>query len=250
MKKLIVPIALLLVASASLAGDEAATEESPDPIEILKKADAAIKAVEAVSYSARSTPSGIAVNFVSPAEGSAVLVGWNDAWNMPEKFYVHLKMTPPGSEEEVELAGGGDGDMFFLVDHAGKKAYEDMDPNVLGSSGTTLQAFGMREFVHSHPFDDELGAETVEYQGVESVGGEECHKIYIDYGQNRGKSTWLFAKSDYLPRRRVQHFSIPDQGDGTFAIEVTKLEINPEVDPSIFKLTLPEGYQQVDDFAP
>jgi outer membrane lipoprotein-sorting protein len=250
MKKLIVPIVLLLAASASLAGDEAAAEESPDPIEILKKVDAAIKAVEAVSYSAKSTPTGIAVNFVSPAEGSAVLVGWNDAWGMPEKFWVHLKTTPPGSKEAVELTGGGNGDMFFLVDHTDKKAYEDMDPNVFGTSGNTLQAFGMREFVHNHPFDDEIGAETVEYQGVETVRGEECHKVYVEYGPGLGKSTWLFAKSDYLPRQRIRHFTIPEQGDGTLAIEVTKLEINPELDPSVFRLDLPEGYEQIDDFAP
>jgi outer membrane lipoprotein-sorting protein len=250
MKRLIVPLVLLLVASASLAGDEAAAEDSPDPIEILKKVDAAIKAVSAVSYTAKSTPSGIAVNFVSPAEGSAVLVGWNEAWGMPEKFRVHLETTPPGSDEQVELTGGGDGDMFFLIDHTSKKVYEDMDPNVLGSSGNTLQAFGMREFVHSHPFDDEIGAETVKYEGVETVGGEECHKIFIDYGQGGQKSTWLFGTSDYLPRRRVQHFTIPEQGDGTLAIEVTKLEINPEIDPSVFRLVRPEGFEQIDDFAP
>jgi hypothetical protein len=250
MRKLIVAIALLVVASASLAGEEAATEESPDPVEILKKVDAAIKAVGSVAYSAKSTPSGIAENFVSAAEGKAVLVGWNDEWDMPEKFYVHLTTIPAGSDETVELTGGGDGDMFFIVDHANKKAYEDMDPNVLGSSGNTLQAFGMREFVHSRPFEDEIGAETVEYQGVETVNGEECHKVYVDYGQNRGRSTWLFAKSDHLPRRRIQHFSIPGQGDGTFAIEVTRLEVNPEVDPSVFRLRLPEGFEQVDDFAP
>lgn len=250
MKKLIVPFVLLLLAPASFAGEEATAGDSPDPVEILKKVDEAIKAVKAVSYSAKSTPTGVAVNFVSPAEGSAVLVGWNDAWNMPERFFVHVEMTPPGAEKAVELTGGGDGEMFFIIDHAEKKAYEDMDPNVMGTAGNTLQVFGMREFVHSRPFDDEIGAETVEYQGVETVRDEECHKIYVEYGPGQGKSTWLFAKSDYLPRRRVQHFTIPEQGDGTFAIEVTKLEINPEIDPSVFKMVLPEGYEQVDDFAP
>jgi hypothetical protein len=82
------------------------------------------------------------------------------------------------------------------------------------------------------------------------VRGEECHKVYVEYGAGRGKSTWLFAKSDYLPRRRVQHFTIPEQGDGTFEIEVTKLEIDPEIDPTVFKMVLPEGYEQIDDFAP
>ena len=59
----------------------------------------------------------------------------------------------------------------------------------------------------------EIGAKVVKYEGVETVGGEECHKIFIDYGQGGQMSTWLFAKSDYLPRRRVQHFRMADPGD-------------------------------------
>ena len=247
MKKLILAILILAVVSGGAAAQD---EQGPDPIEILKKADAAIKEVDAVAYTARSTPTGIAENFVTAAEGEAIVVGWRDDWNQPEKFYVHLKTTKRGSDEPLELTGGGDGDMFFLIDHSEKKAYEDMDPNVMGSSGQTLQAFGMREFVHDKPFDDELDAPTVRYEGTEEVNGEECHKIFVEYADQNQKSTWFFDTDDYLPRRRVRHFSFGEQGEGTFTIEIVKLEVNPEIDASTFKIKLPEGYEQIDDFAP
>jgi outer membrane lipoprotein-sorting protein len=247
MKRLVIAIVMLILV---FGGTAAHDEQDPDPVEILKKADAAIKEVSGVAYTAKSTPTGIAENFVSAAEGEAVVIGWRDDWGQPEKYYVHITTTQQGSDEPLELTGGGNGEMFFLIDHSAKKAYEDMDPNVMGSSGNTLQGFGMREFVHDHPFDDEINAETVTYEGIETVNGEECHKILVEYPQPNQKSTWFFDTDDYLPRRRVQHFSMGDRGEGTIAIEIVKLEINPEVDASTFVLKLPEGYEQIDDFAP
>ena len=69
------------------------------------------------------------------------------------------------------------------------------------------------------------------------------------YSGGRGESTWFFSTEDYLPRRRIRHFTTPD-GDGSLDMTVTGLEIDPEVTADTFALRLPEGYQQVDDFAP
>ena len=69
------------------------------------------------------------------------------------------------------------------------------------------------------------------------------------YAGGQGESTWFFSKDDLLPRRRIRHFSMP-QGDGAIEINVAALETAPEADPALFKLALPEGYEQIDDFAP
>jgi len=150
----------------------------------------------------------------------------------------------------MEVTGGGNGDMFFLIDHGAKKAYEDMDPGVMGTTGRSLQAAGMLEFVHNAPFDDELNAEGVELEGEETVAGEPCHKIHVKYAGGAGESIWFFSKNDYLPRRRVQIFNIPGQGEGTLEITITKLEVNIEPEDDLFSMKLPEGYEQIDDFAP
>ena len=140
--------------------------------------------------------------------------------------------------------------MYFLIDHTAKKAYEDMDPGVMGTTGRALQGAGMLEFVHNAPFDDELNADGVELQGEETVAGEPCYKIHVKYAGGQGESTWFFSKNDYLPRRRLRMISIPGQGDGTIDITITKLEVNFDPADDLFRLKLPEGYEQIDDFAP
>lgn len=244
MRRLILLIGGLCLAPLAVAESETAPSEA---LEILAKADAAIKAVAGVRYKGSMKPSGIAVNFFPGGEGEGVMYGWNGS--TPEKFYARVTAKMPGSDEPVRMEGGGDGDSYYLIDHKTKKAYEDMDPGVLGSGGQILQNLGMSEYVHDAPFDDELAAETAELQGTEAVGGVECHKIHVVYRGGRGASTWFFSKEDFLPRRRVRHFDGPN-GDGAVEITISTLELDPKFDAGLFKLKLPEGYEQIDDFAP
>jgi len=139
--------------------------------------------------------------------------------------------------------------MYFLIDHATRKAYADMDPGVLGSSGQAIAGFGMVEFVHDAPFDDELGAETVELLEEAEVAGEPCHHVRVVYSGGQGESIWFFSKNDYLPRKRIRVFST-ERGEGAIETTVAKLEVDPELKPGMFEFELPEGYEQVDDFAP
>lgn len=241
-------IGLCLVSFAFAQEEEAAAGEKPnEAIEILKKVDAAIKAVDSVRYDVTTKPEGIATNFISVAEGSATMKGWNGS--IPEQFYAQVKTTMPGTEDPLELSGGGDGETFFIINHTTKKAYEDMDPGVMGSGARALQATAMLEFVHDTPFDDELNADSVELQGIEKVGEEECYKIYVVYAGGQGTTTWYFSKKDYLPRRRTRYFDLPE-GKGSLEIVISNLETDPEVSPDLYKLQLPEGYEQVDEFHP
>jgi outer membrane lipoprotein-sorting protein len=255
MKRALCLLACLLLIGFVLADDAEPTNEkeeesarSPAALEILKQVDAAIKAVHSVRYDATLQSSGAATRFAAPAEGSAVMVGWNRG--MPEKFYANVKTRKEDSEEIVELTGGGNGDMYFLIDHGTKKAYEDMDPAVLGSASRALSNFGMIEYVHDAPFDHEIDAEGLELLGEETIDGEACYKVHVEYGAGRGESTWFFSKKDLLPRRRVQQFSIPGMGDGVIETQISRLEVNVEPDESLFRMELPEGYAQIDDFAP
>ncbi len=62
-------IALTIFAAPLLAGGEKLT----DPREILKRADAAMKAVKTVSYEAKYTSEGWVKPFVADVEGKVVL---------------------------------------------------------------------------------------------------------------------------------------------------------------------------------
>lgn len=72
----------------------------------------------------------------------------------------------------------------------------------------------------------------------------------VVYSGGRGKSTWYVSKEDYLPRRRIRHISDPQRGEAEIDVVLSGLEVDPEVTAKLFKLELPEGYEQIDDFAP
>lgn len=240
-----------LAAFAEDAKDDPAAARSPEAMEILKKADAAARKVRAARFHSTSTPTGIVVNFVGPSEGEGVVEGWDEVLEGPRKFWSHVKTQPPGSDEAKEITGGGDGETYFLIDHSTRKAYEDMDPAVMGSNGTAVFFVGFAQFVHPAPYERDLDSEKVELLGKEEVAGEECYKVRTTYaGGAESGSTWYISTSDLLPRKRVRHYEVPQQGKGDLVVTLTRLEVDPDIEAGLFKMKLPEGYEQVDDFAP
>lgn len=239
MKRTFLPFLVCLLPAAAFAAAPSATE-------VLQQADAAIKAVDAVSYKVKIEPGGSAVGRAPELEGEGYMSGWDGSG--PAKFYARATTTRQG--QTLELEGGGDGESYYLIDHTGKKAWEDIDPLVLGRTGNFLRGLGMVEYVHNAPFDDELRAETKELQGTEEVGGVTCHKVHVVYAGGLGESTWFFGVDDHLPRRRIRHFTDGQGKPGSLTITVSDLVTDPKANPALFKLTLPEGYEQIDDFAP
>ncbi len=246
-------LALALAVGGGTLAEEGSAGEGMErderALDLLKKVDAAIKAIDRVRLEVSMKPTGAATNFAQTARGEAVMEGWDPAMNMPLRFYAHLETEGNEQQPAVTITGGGTGESFFVINHGTKKGYEDMDPAVLGSMGNTLLRAGMPEFVHHAPFDDELNAPGVVLLGEELIGGETCYKINVKYAGGQQESTWLFSKNDMLPRQRIIHFNNP-QFTGALETTITRLEIAPQIDASIFAMKLPEGYEQVDDFHP
>jgi hypothetical protein len=225
-----------------------ASEAEAKAREILGKAREAVGAVGAVSYTATTTPGGVAESFFSPARGRLIMVGWNGM--TPLRFYAHVKTVLPGSDQAIELTGGSDGRTFFLVDHRTKRGYENADPAVMGPGASPIRGLGIVEFVESAPFEDELQSAAVELVGTEEIDDHWCYKIRVIDADGHGESIWYFDKTSYLPRRRDQWFNIPDTGEGTLIRTVSDLEVNPEIDPVVFKMDLPADYERIDSATP
>jgi len=270
MKRLICLLTLTLFAAAAFAQDEGQTDppkpevkpevkketkkedaakRDPKAIEILKKVDETTKKVQAVRYHADLTVKGAMLQ-----RGGASMAGTvtftGIAGRSPEKYLIKAKMT--GSADAKELIVGGNGDMFFFVDPESKIVYEDLDPSVMGRRGAQVLALAMIEFTHATPFSDEINGQVVELKGEEKIGDVDCHKIRIEYSQVTGQvATWWFSKKDHLPRAVERIFTARDGSKGSTLMKITKLEVDPKLDESIFKTIVPEGYtKNTDDFAP
>ena len=264
MKRLICLLTLTLFATAAFAQDEGQTDppkpevkketkkedeakRDPKALEILKKVDATTKKIQAVRYHAERTVTGAGPGRGATIAGTVTFTGI--AGRTPEKFLIKAKMT--GSVDATEFIVGGNGDMFFFVDPESKIVYEDLDPGVMGQRGNRILRLAMIEFTHATPFSDEINGKVVELKGDEKIGGEDCHKIHVVYSQAGQVATWWFSKKDHLPRAVERFFTNPDGSKGSSLVKITKLEVDPKLDDSIFKTIVPEGYtKNTDDFAP
>lgn len=223
--------------------------EFTDPTEILTKADEASKALNAAKYTAKAKGLGADEPKLPNVECTVYMEGYKNG--RPEKFRIEAKITLPGSSEIKDIVFGGDGKDYYLIDHAKKIAYVDIDEAVLGSSRRVVGFLTMLEYVHDQPFSDEIKGETKELKGSEKVGSEDCYHVYVKYAQPGQEADWYFSKKDFLPRRVDRKFTPPSGGEpGGRQLIVTSLSPDPKFDKDPFKFELPAGFTKSDDFAP
>ena len=223
--------------------------ELTDPLEIVKKVDEAAKAVMAVKYNVVWEGLEAAAARTPRVEASVVasgLIGAN-----PEKYLIDAKITLPGATEPLRVTCGTDNDMFFVIHHHTKMAYEDIDPAVMGNVARFFQRALMVEYLHPTPFSDEINGRSRELRGSKTMDGEDCYEVHVVYAVARApEATWYFSKKDFLPRGRIDTFAPAGAQRQVWQKMVSNLVANPKLDESVFKLKLPEGYTKTDDFAP
>lgn len=247
--KCFLPVLLgFAISVAGVRADDQKPGELTDPVEILKKVDAAAKAVKAVTYKATYERKGASASQSISLEGSVAMTGWTG--NGPEKMRVDANVKQGESSDVRRIEVGGDGETFFVVDYASKKAYEDIDPAVVGRTGGIAQQLVMLEYLHNAPFSDEINGKKQELRGSKTIGGEDCYEIFVQYANVDQGAVWHFSKKDFLPRARRNMFKGPDGAERGDYREITNLVVDPKLDGAFFKLTLPEGFEKVDDFAP
>ncbi len=244
--KLLALAASLLVGTSVGAQDDKSAKGYP----ILKKSEAVMKRLGRISYSADYKGTGWIKEFV-PSVSGIVVVGKRSKWDVTE-FYCHVKITPTGSTDVIDLTAGSDGDVYFLIDPKTKIAHEDMDPIVQGKYSRDLQRVVLTEFAAEHPFGEDLKPESVTWKGSESIGGVDCHHIHIATETPPALDVYV-AKNDYVLRRVTRTYANredPKKKPGTSDLTLTELTIDPPARRSPFKLHLPDGYTKTDEFAP
>jgi hypothetical protein len=250
MKQMIRPMMILGVFASMTAGQDAAQKSADltDPVEILKKADAACKALDFVQYTATVQGSGAAESFVGKSSGTVVLKGRTNSGAAQYRY--EAKLERAGSSDINDITVGSDGKTYFLIDAKAKKVYEDIDPAVVGTAGRAVRGLTMGEYLHPKPYSDEINGKKQELKGTTKVGDEDCYEVHVQYGREGLEATWFFSKKDFLPRRVDRRFQVPTGEKGGTQLIVTKLTVDPKLDKDPFKLVVPEGFTKIDDFAP
>ncbi len=248
MPAIVVMWGFCVASSVAMAGEgDSKAASVVEPVDILKKAAEATKQIKFVRYSFQRQGTGSDAEKSPKLSGTALFGGWR--YNTIEKYRVDVKVQRPGAEA-MEVTAGSDGDVVYLIDHAKKTVYADMDPAVLGSQARTVRSSRITDFVEPEPFADEIKAEKLELKGSVKVGGEECFEVSAPSGGRRPEIIWFISKRDSLPRRLDFVFPNPEGTASGMRMELTDLFVNPKLDGDPFKLIVPEGYVKTDDFAP
>ncbi len=254
-RRLLTGLGVMFVSSLAFASDppaavapagDAASASSTEAVEILKKVDAAAKAVKAAKYEVKFEGVGESAAKVPTIEGTWLTAEIGERG--PKKYRIDAKVSAPGKDPQ-KLTVGSDGETYYLLDHDKKKAYVDIDPSVIGRTGSAIAGQAtMGELGHPKPFSDEIDGKVKELKGSKVINGEDCYEIFVTYNQPQD-AIWWFSKKDFLPRARQDIFKRED-GVRTTLKTLAKFELDPKVAADAFKLVVPEGYETTDDFAP
>ncbi len=235
-------------ASAESAG-KTPVGDLTDAATILEQADAAARAVQTASYRIHVEGTGAAKARFPSLEATILSSGWLQG--LPERFRVEGTVQRPGATAPVEFLAGSDGNVYYLVDHAARVVYEDLESRVMGSYRRAAYTSLVSELHHPEPYSEEIASPVRELQGVTEVDGEACYRVRVVYdSEGSNESIWYFSQKDLLPRRRESRFTMGDEGKGGLVHSIRNLVTEPELDPEVFASILPEGYSKRSTPAP
>lgn len=204
---------------------------------VLERADVAAKKVKAFTYNATYRMDRSDKNI----EGSV------RANKEPFLLAIDVKRSWKGSEDGDSFVSTTDGERVYHIAHARKEFVHGVYPErgFLLRRGSELV---MQEFGDDNPFGSELKGK-FRYERQESVGDVLCDVIYVEYKTAGTHARWFFG-DDGLPRR-VERMSnmfpdLPPEQQFKKTLTLTDLDIAPQLAAADFRLTLPEGYEEIE----
>jgi hypothetical protein len=219
-----------------------------DPIEILKRADAAARKVRRASYRAEFKALGGLENVYYSARGTVILAGASGQGI--DRFRIDATVIPVGDPHGFDLTIGHDGRVHYVIDQTNKIVYSGSERASMGWSRSVLDNLGMKEFVVSGPFDAEMQAEKAELRGIVKVNDQDCYEVHLRFKDVPVEFGWFFSTQDFLPLRKEQYYTSADGQTGSLQLTISELTPIRKFEQDPFKLIVPEGFKQSDKPAP
>jgi thiol-disulfide isomerase/thioredoxin len=245
---------LLLLPALSLRGSGQDSAQAPDSWEILRKAAAAVKKLNAVEYDAVYTGHGAMANYPGYA-GRVALERTATPFGLRAKVSVTGKGFYPGEAAARVYAHSYDGETVRWLDHVSRSlvarvfSSSDLDDKTWGTVTGHLGRAGastiLWELLSEEPFARALEGAHLEYMGAITVEGELCHIIFQEethpVSKRKRMQQWYISAADFLPRRK-ESLSNRDGRIGVLALTLSRMKASDGLSPGSFELDIPDGY--------
>jgi thiol-disulfide isomerase/thioredoxin len=226
-------VCLLLAALTSYMPGE------PDPIEILRKAEAATKAAKAIAYKAEFHGEG-ALEATMPRLTGSVCARKIPGAAVP-MLVLEAVVHEPGVDETASFRFVNDGTRFAAIDKTRKTVTQRDPPRSLDNLFACMEPAAdlwLDLFFDPNLFEEARRGDSAEHEGTKKINGVECDIIHVVYRGAVGEVRWYLGREDHLPRRVDQIRS-----RGTLVVSLSDLEVGPQLDTDTFVIEVPEGYK-------
>ena len=230
-----------------IACDPGTPATPPDPVQILKQANAAAAKLTSLSYQARFYGEGAIASQLPNVDGQ--VAAKRSPAGQPQRFRIEGNAAEPGAYQKSPFALACDGANLYSVEHA-RRLYAS---GPLESGLSVNQSLFPAKYLLDAPFDEEIKNGALEYRGVQDVDGVACDVIdFANVGARPPQKTKIFLgkKDCFLRRAEITIQGMAPAGAGATAAEgrviftVSNFVANPELKDAGFRLECPNGFQK------
>ncbi len=216
-------------------------EPDDGALDLVTGANDATDAVMSISYSFRLYGIGVLESEMPTLDGTVrMLIAEDGTTSMLAEMEYPVTDSLGEVISSASITASTDGTSAWLILEEAKEFQYGLMTDGADDLLDPVMGGVMYEYMIPTPFQDEMNADHLSYEGSSVVDGQECEIVKVVY-QGGSMANWYFGRTDMLPRR-VDRF-IP-AGGGAQVLELSDVVVNGEIDPSSFELTAPEGYSE------
>ena len=94
----------------------------------------------------------------------------------------------------------------------------------------------LKQLIAADPFVQERQASGLTYVGQDTIAGQQCDVIDVQYGAPHTNARWYFATSDHLPRKFERHYRSARGNDVTAVLTLTNLQLDITLNDELFNV--------------
>lgn len=234
-----------------------------DPKKILLAADQAVSRLRQTTYEASYQGTGAFAVRTGTISGKIKLFKLEAGNPLTAKIASQGDYYPAGKDQPEPFAATFTGKIVFSLRSNEKvllrKILSDSDPKerdfgfVTQRLGVGTDQLIMYEFLLPKPFERQMAAEVLEYEGRATAGDVLCHVVYAEFDRRPDgrirRQRWFIGIKDNLPRK-VETIVVDDKGRyGAYELTLTNLRADVPISPQAFAVQLPKGYK-IKDYEP